>query len=97
MYDIFIAANPFLVALTPSVIEVNFSDPLTLFFQAAHDSNGIINSVMLLTLEHTSIDGIETNYTVQQNRSSSNMQIFSITFDEATGNLAGTFDACKSM
>ena len=77
--------------------EVNFSDPLTLFFQAAYNSNGISNSVMFLTLEHISIDGIETNYTVQQNRSSSNMQIFSITFDEATGNLAGTFNACKLM
>ena len=97
MYDVFIAANPYLVALTPPVIEVNFSDPLTLSFQAAYNSDGRTNFLTSLTLEHTSTDGIETNFTAQQDNSSSNMQIFFITFDAARGNLAGTFVACKSM
>ena len=97
MYDVFIAANPFLVALTPHMTEVNFSDPLTLSFQAAYNSDGRSNFLSFLTLEHTSIDGVESIYTVQQDRGSSNTQIFFITFDGATGNLGGIFEACKSM
>ena len=93
MYDIFIAANPFLVALTPPTIEVDFSDLLTLSFQAAYNSDGRANFLTFLNLEHTSIDGSETNFTAFQDPTSSNAQIF-ITDYTARGNLAGAFIAC---
>ena len=95
MYNIFIAANPFLIALTPPTIEVNFSDLLELSFQAANNSDGRMNFLTFITLEHTSIDGIETNFIAVQDPTSSNAQIF-ITDHTARGNLAGTFIACKS-
>ena len=95
MYDVFIAANPFLVALTPPTIKVNFSDLLELSFQAAYNCDGRTNFLTSITLEHTSIDGIKTNFTALQDTTSSNAQIF-ITDHAARGNLAGTFIACKS-
>ena len=95
MYNIFIAANPFLIALTPPTIQVNFSDLLELSFQAANNSDGRMNFLTFITLEHTSNDGSETNFTALQDPTSSNAQIF--IFDgTAGGNLAGTFIACKS-
>ena len=93
----FPAANPYLVAISQSTVEVNFFDPLTLSFQAAFNSDGTANSLSFIYLEQSNSDEIIANdpFTIQPD--SNNPQIFSITFPTAGGNMAGTYTACKSL
>lgn len=77
-------------------MEVNFSDPLMLSFQAAYNSDGRSNFLETLMLEQIDSNGTRIeNYNIQLDEKSNNPQLFSITFPTSGGNLAGTFKACK--
>ena len=87
-------ANPYVVAIHQSMVQVNFLDPVTLSFRAAYNSDGTNNFLETITLEQ--IGNNQLQYTLQQDPDSENSQIFSITFDAVGGSSAGTYVACKS-
>jgi len=75
-------------------VEVNFGGTVTLTFQAALDSDGTNNLTPNLIVEQRDRNGVSVmnHSTIQNNR---NTQIFSVTFQQVGGNLAGTYNACK--
>jgi len=76
-------------------VKVNFFSTVTLIFQAALNSDGVINLIPNIVVEQRDRNGISVmnhSATVQDNR---NSQIFSVTFQQVGGNLAGTYSACK--
>ena len=73
---------------------VNFGGTVTLTFQAALDSDGTNKPTPNLIVEQRDRNGVSVmnHSTIQDNR---NAQIFSVTFQQVGGNLAGTYNACK--
>ncbi|XP_065913056.1 uncharacterized protein [Dysidea avara] len=85
-------ANPYLLAISPPTVEVDFFGTVTLTFQAAFNSDGINNPTQNVEVEQRDRNGVSVrnHSTVQDKR---NSQIFSVTFQQVGGNLAGTYSA----